>query len=108
MKQSRDKPTELSLGMIGRGRHANRWLKVAALSFAVTGCDAFVEGKAGKHSSALGSAENPPLDAAENPTPDAENPDAENPTPDAENPENPDAENPTPDAENPENPITAR
>jgi len=82
MKQSRDKPRELSLGMIGRGRHANRWLKVAALSFAVTGCDAFVEGKAGKHTSAVGAAENPTPDAAENP----ENPDAENPTPDAENP----------------------
>ena len=70
MKQSRDKPRELSLGMIGRGRHANRWLKVAALSFAVTGCDAFVEGKAGKHTSAVGAAENPTPDA-ENPTPDA-------------------------------------
>ena len=70
-------PKELSLGMITRGRHASRWLKLAALSFAVTGCDLFVEAKTSKDTASLSTAENP--------TPDAGTADAENP----ENPENP-------------------
>ena len=93
MKQSDDKPKELSLGMIVRGRRGNGWLKVAALSFAVTGCDPFVEVKTSTNTAGLGSAENPTADA-ENPTADAENP-----TADAENPENPTLD--------PENPMTA-
>ena len=93
MKQRDDKPRELNLGMIARGRRGNGWLKVAALSFAVTGCDPFVEAKTSKHTAGL-SGEEPPTSDAGFPTADAENP-----TTDAENPENP--ENPTADAENP-------